>query len=75
MPRAPGRYVVSPDLAFMPSLTASSRLILMFLRLHKSEHGVGATRERVMQVTGVKERSFERNWQPLRRAGLVLLDD
>lgn len=76
MPPLPGRYVVCPDLDFMPSsLTPSSRLILMFLRLHRATHGRGATRETVMLATGVEERSFSRNWYPLRRAGLILLDD
>lgn len=51
----------------MPTdLTASERLMLMFLKLYEVTHdGRGATKEEIVKGTGIAGRTFERSWKTL----------
>lgn len=73
--REENRYLVRDmpaDFILPAHLTASERLILMFLFLHYKENMKGATKTQILSTTGVGQRTFERAWKNLQRENLVI---
>lgn len=67
------RYLVRVYMEIMPEgLTASERLILIYLKGYEDKHNKGASQRQIMAGTGIALRTFERSWRTLNLRNLII---